>query len=360
MKKTAMLLIFIIAAALVIFTGCERKVVVEHSELTDASTCFTCHGDNDGLILAAQGQWQNSVHASGDNVLYTNRGGTSDCTRCHDHQGFVDFITTGTLNAPYEHASAIHCFTCHAPHTNGNLNLRTDAPFTLLSGDTFDHGEGNLCVNCHHARLTGAELVDSVAVTSSHWGSHHGPQGDLLNGTGGYEYASYDYEESTHKNAVPNACIGCHMAQPNIHDGYKVGGHSWNMVDEDTGTNLVAVCADCHDGVTSYNFPADEDFDHDGNVEGVQTEVEGLLDSLAVLLYNAGYIDEENEPVAGNTLAADDAGALFNFIIIEEDRSEGVHNFKYIVGLLQSSIEYLNSAAANSRKVQLLAAHSKI
>ena len=45
------------------------------------------------------------------------------------------------------------------------------------------------------------------------------------------------------------------------------------------------------------------------------------------------------------TLSADSAGALFNWVgASSEDRSLGVHNPKYIIGLLQSSIEFMQGA----------------
>ena len=92
----AVLIYFMIfaAATIMLVIGCERKVVYENGDFTDANNCFICHGDNDALLLAAKGEWENSVHASGNNVDYTNRGGT-DCTRCHDHQGFLEYLATG-------------------------------------------------------------------------------------------------------------------------------------------------------------------------------------------------------------------------------------------------------------------------
>jgi len=51
---------------LVLITGCERKVVNE-SVADENLQCFACHGDQDFELVAAQGQWAHSVHASGDN-----------------------------------------------------------------------------------------------------------------------------------------------------------------------------------------------------------------------------------------------------------------------------------------------------
>jgi len=73
-----------------------------------------------------------------------------------------------------------------------------------------------------------------------------------------------------------------------------------------------------------------------------------LLDSLGGLLETAGLVDSEHHPISGVTVStADSAGALYNFLFVEEDRSIGVHNTAYAVGLLTSSINYLNTGSPN-------------
>ena len=342
MKKTIFLISLTVLAVLLAIGGCERKVVIEHSELDDAASCFTCHGDNDAVLLAAKGEWQNSIHASGNNVDYTNRGGGYDCTRCHDHQGFLDFLTTGELEAPYDQVSAIHCFTCHAPHTNGNLDLRTAAAYELENGEIFDHGAANLCANCHHSRFDVRVITDNYEQSSTRFAAHHGPQADLLTGTGGYEMSGYTYNQSGHANAVTDGCVGCHMGNPQVHDGYDIGGHSFNMVDEEGGYDLSGLCENCHASADGFDFTADQDYDGDGEIEGYQTEVEGLLDTLAELLVAEGVLDSiEHTPLEMTIADGNVAGAMQNFGTIEEDRSMGIHNYQYIVSLLQNSIDYL-------------------
>ena len=73
-------------------------------------------------------------------------------------------------------------------------------------------------------------------------------------------------------------------------------------------------------------------------------KIENLTEDLATLLYNAGYIDAENYPRT-DTVSEEITGAVLNLKIVEEDRSRGVHNYKYIKGLLESSIEYMESIA---------------
>lgn len=345
MRKMAAILLVLLTSVYLIFAACERKVVIENGGFANQTECFVCHGDNDALIVTAQQEWQNSVHASGANVDYTNR---SSCPECHNHQGFLEFLASGEVNPPYENVTAIHCFTCHAPHTTGTLEFRTDDPYELMNGVTFDHGAGNLCVNCHHSRFDVGEIADDFDWSSPRFYSHHGPQGDLIEGTGGYEMAGYSYSQSTHKNAVEGACVGCHMSNPEEHEGYRIGGHSWNMEDEESGYNLFETCYECHDAAEdteNFDFRADTDetdYDYDGELEGYQTEVEGLLDSLATLLMAEGVLNENYGPIPQTIADANVAGALHNFGMIEEDRSHGVHNFGYVVSLLQNSIDYLD------------------
>lgn len=342
MKKVLVFVLLFATATLMIFMACDREVIVQSSGVSESEDCFVCHGDNDALLLAAKGEWLNSVHASGASVDYTNRAGR-DCAACHVHQGFLDYLATGTTNAPYDQASAIHCFTCHAPHTTGNLGLRTTAAVELANGVEFDNGQANICANCHQSRTDVRTIVDGISV-GTRFGPHHSVQGDFVEGTGGYEFDGYTYTQTNHKGAVRDACIGCHMAQyPEVHDGYDVGGHSWNMVAEETGSEMgEALCGSCHADVEEYDFLADADYDHDGDIEGYQTEVVGLLDSLAVLLVDAGLLDEDHSIISQDVADANVAGALYNWVAVEEDRSVGIHNYRYIVGLLQSSIEYLD------------------
>lgn len=346
--------IITLAALLLVSTGCERKVVIENGDdgqLT-ANSCFTCHGE-DGYLLAAKGEWENSVHASGNNVDYTNRGDGYDCTKCHSHQGFLEFLATGILSAPYDQVSSIHCFTCHSPHVRGNLTLRTAAPVALKNGDNFDHGNGNLCANCHQSRQNVETYVIADVELSSHWGPHHGPQADLLNGSNAYVFTGESYGNTDHGSKGDNeGCVRCHMGDPPTHIGYRIGGHSFNMEDEEDGSTLVGVCADeaCHgEAATSFDYA------------NIQTDVEYLLSSLRTLLFNEGIITDEGEPVEDLIVAdINIAGALWNYLIAHEDRSHGVHNPDYIKDMLEASILYMQSLkgmAALNNNPEPLASH---
>jgi len=161
---------FMVALALLAlaFVGCERKIEGDVQAIVDTSDedCLACHS---GYLDQAQGEWANSIHASGNNVDYTNRGG-SDCTQCHFQQGFLSWIETGTLPPdPFSTVSAIGCFSCHDPHERGDLSLLVTTPYTLANGEVFDFPlSGNLCVQCHHSRRDGNAITDNQSV-SRYW-----------------------------------------------------------------------------------------------------------------------------------------------------------------------------------------------
>jgi hypothetical protein len=129
-----------------------------------------------------------------------------------------------------------------------------------------------------------------------------------------------------------------------------VGGHSWTMESE-SGEQELAGCNNptCHS-------PALEDFDY----EGMQTTTMEYLDSLGVELYDAGLVDysiEEFEDGTADTTYTpmvdkivkdrDSSGAVYNYMFIKEDRSEGVHNTEYALGLLQSALNFIRTGDPN-------------
>lgn len=359
---TGLILLLLVGTFMV---GCEREVtetIIVNS--SDESNCFSCHNDNTfGLLFVAiQDQYEYSTHASGNNTnrnrIYSSR--YSSCERCHSSEGFIAEVTGEPASG--EHFSAIGCFTCHASHTDGNFGVRVTAAVTLEDSTTFDRGDANLCATCHKSRRdVNTYVVDGVSL-SSHWSPHYSNQGDMLMGTNAYEYATYSYSSSAHTNVVADGCIGCHMS-PALHS--SVGGHSWNMENEDRGFENLEGCnvSTCHDGdVSSFDYIADanNDFDWSGTTEGSQTEIHGLLDSLLVHLVAAGLADVDGTPISITVPNADSAGALYNFLFVEDDHSLGTHNTDYAVGLLQSSINYLNTGNPNgvpANNTNTLSAH---
>ena len=303
-----------------------------------AQNCVDCHGNNQ-LITAKMFQWEHSVHATGGHF---ERNRTS-CAICHTSQGFIERLETGEEMTAEDIADPlpINCYTCHKIHqtyTEADWELTQTEPVTLwVTGETLDLGKANLCISCHQSRRYSPSLPDpgtggTVEITNFRYGPHHGPQGEMLPGIGGYEVpGSVAYENTAHTallaNNVRHACVACHMAAA---EGVASGGHTFHVVDEDGAINEAA-CMECHtDGDALEDLVADR-----------QMQIETRLEELRQLLIARGKLDPDNDRAITGTYEGHEAGALFNYRFVQEDRSLGVHNFKYANALLSNSIEAL-------------------
>jgi len=153
----------------------------------------------------------------------------------------------------------------------------------------------------------------------------------MLSGTGGHEFAAYEYENSPHAQVVTIGCPSCHMATP---FATQAGGHNMGMTYESHGSevDLVTGCnvQDCHWGAVT-------DFDFDG----ARAEVNALFDQLHTALINGGILDPATDLAVPGKYSEAQAGALYNYLYVEGDRSEGIHNTQYAKGLIESSLSEL-------------------
>lgn len=307
-------------------------VVAEASE----SSCSDCHNAST-LIVSKEVQYLNSLHGSGSTV----QRNTAACAICHTSEGFTERIDAGTFEIAEDikNASPINCRTCHNIHetyTSADWSLANIDPVTLeLTGDVYDKGNSNLCANCHQPRTDYAVPLaggGDIEITSPRYGPHHGPQSSLLLGVGGYgdEYTG----SNVHYDAVDNGCISCHMTDTAF--GKTAGGHSLNITFDNEGVKgeFLNGCIKCHEDIESLDR------------NGVQTEVDSMVEELRVLLVKQGLIDGASGagiPGTGipGTFTSEQAGALWNYKTITEDRSHGVHNPGYTKFLLQTAIDTL-------------------
>ncbi|MBN2746893.1 MAG: hypothetical protein JXR34_09215 [Bacteroidales bacterium] len=283
--------------------------------------CIKCH-DNSQVIYTKSMQWAASTHATGGNF---NRNSES-CAPCHTSQGFLEVLETGnTVTAAVVNDPApINCYACHNIHksyTEDDWDLTaTDAiNFQHLTVNS-DQGTANLCINCHQSRAVSpwpdaAAPNDSSTITSYRFGPHHGPQGNLFAGTGGYEIGG-GYTNSVHSTQLDNSCLSCHMGTAS---GVSSGGHTM-------GFNT-SKCSSCHTDAAAL----------DTKIANTQSEITVLFDSLETILLNKGHLRPDKYVTTG-TYTNDDAGIIYNYVLVKEDRSLGVHNYPYIKKLLQNSI----------------------
>ncbi|MHA7109763.1 hypothetical protein ACRTDU_06530 [Sunxiuqinia elliptica] len=295
-------------------------------------TCLVCHGGDN--IEAIQGQFAMSVHKSGVNAV-AYAGARASCAACHSHEGFVQYAEFGEVFGNITSPNAWECGTCHGLHDSFDSDdyaLRLTDPVAPIFNDaiTMDlQGNSNLCANCHQSRRAEPNETnpgeETFYISSTHYGPHHGAQANVVAGVGFAEIdGSSPYPEAGSNFHLNQAsCVGCHMAE--FSSGQ--GGHSW--------IPNVDACNDCHDAnLEDYNYG------------GVQTEMHESLAELRDLLLDRGVIAGNEEdgfhPVVG-TYPMIEARAFFNWVGLEEDRSLGVHNPKYVRALLNNSIEALKA-----------------
>lgn len=304
----------------------------------ESGACGQCHG---ALTHHSKtGEWLKSGHAM--TTRDPSGTGREGCVGCHTGMGFIDRVNGVT--PPRTAYSAINCQTCHEPHgqtlpADGTMLVRTVNSVTLKDGTVLtDGGKGLLCMNCHQARQN-AEAYVATTAGNSHYGAHHGPQADMLAGVNAVQYGKA-IPTSAHGYVVEDTCVGCHMqavdaTSPTL---TNAGGHtfkpSWTSP---TGkVDLVAECQKCHGKtVEAFNFPL-LDYDGDGQVDGVQTEVQHLLDQLSAKLPPVG------QPKTALTIDATwtraQLKAAYNWQFVTDDGSRGIHNMAYTVGILKASI----------------------
>ena len=307
----------------------------------DSGSCAQCH-DKLSHHFKSQ-EWSNSGHATPPTSPTGPTRGS--CVACHSGAGFADSMNGVTpLRTDY---AAIGCAACHDPHDASNPHqLRGTGSVTLRDGATTitTGGSGTVCMSCHMSRQNAATYVETTS-GSSHFGPHYGCQTDMLMGVNAVTYGK-QIPSSAHRDVIKDSCVSCHMQE--LHNGdagfTHAGGHTFSMSWDGGGTNspvhVTGACLSCHGPMEDFNL-ARQDYDGDGTVEGVQSEVKDLLHRLGRLLPPIG----QDEVSITSAFTKQQLRAAFNYKFVEEDGSFGVHNVAYAVGLLKASIGDLTGDA---------------
>ncbi len=358
--------------------GCENchGPVADHKANADptmvgkslrAELCNVCH---DGARRHSLGTYYNlSKHA----ILPTggtSEGGRANCQPCHTGKGFLYYLdnnkdTTG-LGAQWNLATdantQISCQVCHDPHGSDNPKmLRT----VSIKGDSLRNGyilpaslrtgPGLLCANCHSARYRVQDRVKPASSPyfgfTSRFGPHENPQADMFFGSNGYQYGDTTFTGVSTHTGLESGCVTCHMQdRMNYLDGSAniLANHSFSMTDTTFAGNVYKptdVCGKCHGEVADFNdVKAFYDYDRNGRIEGVQTEIANLLAQVKAILPKDGT----GEVIGSATLSGSDSAAvrnrldlvagIWNYWFVTKDKSMGVHNTKYAVRLLYKTL----------------------
>ncbi len=329
--------------------------------------CAYCHESGTNHIIARQ--FRAALHATA--TSYPTGSGREACVRCHTGKGFEQFSDGVPTTDPYFDAKyyPISCAACHDPHDATNeFQLRKATAFILAPGGTTKEvtnaGLGAVCINCHQSRAEANAAL--VATISSRFGPHYGTQGDILESNNMLELGGQKLASTNHIGATVDACVRCHMYNNNRIDANKnlilSGGHTFRMHTPDGVDNMEA-CAQCHGstfgtsfGDVKFFFNGRGDLDNNGVVEGIQTEVRGMITKVmtqlsasipgVVLSSEYGFYKDDGTwfgfPTPTSKWTKDQLSAYWNAFTAFEDKSSGIHNPKYIVTALRGAMTLLN------------------
>jgi len=317
--------------------------------------CITCH-KNDSELTMKTAQYERSKHLVGgvERIGYANYAGGA-CSMCHSHNGFVKAIQDdANFGGLHGEASVVSCYTCHQIHTTYtrddymlrytsavDLFLNENDVFTGLTVDATSQysdpdGYSNTCVKCHQPRhrgdtqpdpsLTGSFTISDGA--AAHWGPHYGAQGALFGGVGGYIGTTDPTKPSNTKG--PHSCKSCHMSFTALtgSNGEYIGGHSLIMANTQGDVNFNA-CNECHteNGATI-------------DLPGKMAANKILLDDLYAELLAQQIIDAEGH-LKGGTWTHQQLAAYWNYALVKNDGSYGIHNEDYTQQLINAARSYL-------------------
>ena len=375
--------------------------------------CAQCHDHAPEYPIVAQSH-RTRMARSQESVA--NRSAKSEvCAQCHIGSGYLASLRGHRSGSKAQREletepHGVTCAICHEPHgTACDRQLRL-CGFVEVPGETFDAGQGALCISCHNGEanvVDGPLLRPFVPGADARAGrghspaeamapretsaAPHAPQLQVLTGRGGRFLAlpkTFARSPAYPHMGVPDSCVGCHYDRATRKQEDR--GHTFRMVANPQPTKRPACareisfraereapsapsCERCHGAGDKLDRTARGDYDGDGKVAGIATEVDGLLALLrAEIERGLGAMESEAEEGArGVTFAIDDetivlagddcrplrdkkgAGiplpesaallrkAAYNFMLVARDGSAGIHNPQYVVRLLQSTVEEL-------------------
>jgi hypothetical protein len=296
--------------------------------------CIECH-DNSQALFAKTIQWEKSIHATGGNF----ERNTGDCATCHTSQGFLGYHVTGDYDpsaagAAISNPNPPNCYTCHKVHdsyTPADWELTMTGQIAMHNTtQTPDFGTGSQCASCHQGREVNpfpVEGGEDITISNTRYGVHHGPQANVVKGTGLFEPGT-GYSSHPHGTQITNTCVTCHMAEA---FGTQAGGHTMYLGYDYHGSTVLntAGCVGCHPNVEEYVVKTEE----------LQNEVQEMLLELKAMLDEIGATNPGSDNSVAGTYSPEVAGAVLNYKALTEDRSLGVHNPTYVKKVLQNTME---------------------
>lgn len=324
------------------------------------------------------------------------------CNQCHHGLGSIDYQKDrqGTEEARVLWGDAtVTCITCHDPHEDRNgtrmsirvpvklsYNPRFVDPVTNTRGgiDKFMDGtdipdtvgDGRICLFCHQGRESGLTVYKAIKAANpsldpysqpnqvisaggvSFINPHYLDGGAILWSRNAWEYffegVPQSYSEGNIAHQALN-CMGCHM--DTAKEDNTAGGHTWKA--------QIETCRRCHGPAEDFTeIRASADYDGDGTTGTVFQELgtinpdTGLFGRLKTALEDKGiYYNPDRYPYFFTAAGAQfrnwttsTLSAAFNLAYAyKAGNAVYAHNAKYIVQILQDSLQALGETPSGVR-----------
>jgi hypothetical protein len=295
-----------------------------------AENCGTCHGEP--LRHARYQQWQLSRHANYELAEEEGLSGScARCHTGNGFLAWLPVLLGEEEGDPSDSVPVtwsvdeIHpqtCVTCHDPHSTGTksgiptdatVRISDDTPLLLAGFVANDVGRGAVCMTCHNTRrgLRNDGNFGEIAGTSETSRSpHQGAQADMLMGQNAYLVTLGRGSHSTVDN-VQDTCVTCHMeATPPPGDlSYNQGGTNHTFFASP------GICGECHFGLpaSAIQGPVEDGLNE---LQGLQEQA--LLDLIALQNVRGRVVDLNGQALI------DDAGDVQEIVFGEFRGSQSI------------------------------------
>jgi hypothetical protein len=289
-----------------------RKKMLTPIALLIGSLALVCAGCN--LSTEQQEAWEGSMHADSTAEAFVHWDEddpaeiSTRCARCHSTQGFLDFCGAdgsepGVCDAAVPAATGEINISCEVCHDESGEH-RSITSVTFPSGVTIDNlGLGAICMQCHQGRKSGISVQEDIDAA--------GVGDDEVSGDLGFVNIHYYAAGATlypHSLAVDTErCNPCH---PSGFDSAK--------------TEIAELQEQLMAAIRTYA----------SSVAGNGIEYDATSHPY--------FFDEAGEKYSSWTPRL--LKAAYNYQTSKKDPGAFAHNKKYIVELLQTSLDDINSA----------------
>lgn len=320
-RKKLIITVLVFLVLLLLAAGCareqERPAPGENSGGKNGSQEMNL--DIEALVA----QWTEAPHAN----IQLRPAQTENCVICHDGGAFAEQVND-PAELERDFFVSIDCRACHVGH---GVELMDSGTASIPTEENVKAGTGALCLSCHNERRA-PEINDE-----NRSAPHYSSQAGVYTATGGIRREGFNYGSTAAHVGIENTCVGCHMQKTG--DGFA--SHTFKV------DNVEAACGSCHQNISTVNLTARNDYDGDGETKGFQDEVRGLLDKVkqaVVETFGGGTIESSHGQVIFKNAAGEEVQvpdeiylAGYNFMLVSNDGSLGIHNPRYVVQLLQQS-----------------------